>query len=194
MFPKRGAITLVATTLAVILLISFKTPDAVTLGTVSTTGSSNGTKANPTLGSASISRPSSNAAVIATPAPTTATRPATGASSPTAATPAPTTTTAGPATVTGNVVSTRYGQVEVRITVDNGKITDVQALRLPTNGNSGQISDYVKPILASEALQAQSANIDIVSGATYTSMGYAKSLQSALDQAGIAALTKSVSG
>ena len=193
MFPKRGAITLVATTLAVILLISFKTPDAVTLGTVSTTGSSNGTKANPTLGSASISRPSSNAAAIATPAPTTATRPATGAPSPTTATPAPTTAT-GPATVTGKVVSTPYGQVEVRIIVDNGKITDVQALRLPTNGNSGQISDYVKPILASEALQAQSANIDIVSGATYTSMGYAKSLQSALDQAGIAALTTSVSG
>ena len=193
MFPKRGAITLVATTLAVILLISFKTPDAVTLGTVSTTGSSNGTKANPTLGSASISRPSSNAAAIATPAPTTATTPATGAPSPTTATPAPTTAT-GPATVTGKVVSTPYGQVEVRITVDNGKITDVQALKLPTNGNSGQISDYVKPILASEALQAQSANIDIVSGATYTSMGYARSLQSALDQAGIAALTTSVSG
>ena len=189
MFPKRGAITLVATTLAVILLISFKTPDAVTLGTVSTTGSSNGTKANPTLGSASISRPSSNAAAIATPAPTTATRPATGAPSPATATPAPTT-----ATVTGKVVSTPYGQVEVQIIVDNGKITDVQALKLPTNGNSGQISDYVKPILASEALQAQSANIDIVSGATYTSMGYARSLQSALDQAGIAAVTTSVSG
>ena len=193
MFPKRGAITLVATTLAVILLISFKTPDAVTLGTVSTTGSSNGTKANPTLGSASISRPSSNAAAIATPAPTTATRPATGASSPATATPAPTAAT-GPATVTGKVVSTPYGQVEVQIIVDNGKITDVQALKLPTNGNSGQISDYVKPILASEALQAQSANIDIVSGATYTSMGYARSLQSALDQAGIAAVTTSVSG
>ena len=96
--------------------------------------------------------------------------------------------------MTGKVVSTPYGQVEVQIIVDNGKITDVQALKLPTNGNSGQISDYVKPILASEALQAQSANIDIVSGATYTSMGYARSLQSALDQAGIAAVTTSVSG
>ena len=193
MFPKRGAITLVASTLALILLISFKTPEAATLGAVSTTGSSNGTKADPALGSVSNSRPSSNAAAIATPAPTTAARPATGAPSPMAATPAPK-TAVGPADVTGNVVSTRYGQVEVRITVDNGKITDVQAIKLPTNGNSGQISDYVRPILASEALQAQSANIDIVSGATYTSMGYARSLQSALDQAGIAAVTTSIAG
>jgi uncharacterized protein with FMN-binding domain len=79
-----------------------------------------------------------------------------------------------------------YGTVEVQITVSNGKITDIQAVSLPTRGRSGEISNYVAPILASEALKAQSANIDIVSGATYTSEAYAQSLQSALDQAGIA--------
>jgi hypothetical protein len=52
-----------------------------------------------------------------------------------------------------------------------------------SGGRSGQISSYAAPILASEALQAQSASIDIVTGATYTSQAYANSLQSALDQA-----------
>ena len=174
MFPKRGAIALVTTTLAVILLISFRTPETAALGAMSTTGSSNGVETTPT----------------AKPASPTATATATGRAT---ATPAPTNAT-GPATATGKVISTPYGQVQVQITVDNGKITDVQAVKLPTHGDSGQISDYVKPILASEALQAQSARIDIVSGATYTSTGYAKSLQSALDQIGIAAVTTSVSG
>jgi uncharacterized protein with FMN-binding domain len=71
----------------------------------------------------------------------------------------------------------------VRVTVSNGKITEVQAIELPSGGRSGQISSYAAPILANEALQAQSASIDIVTGATYTSEAYANSLQSALDQA-----------
>jgi uncharacterized protein with FMN-binding domain len=94
--------------------------------------------------------------------------------------------------VTGSVISTRYGTVEVQVTVQGGAITDVQAIELPSGGRSGQISSYAAPLLASEALSAQSANIDIVSGATYTSEGYAQSLQAALDQAGIA--TTQVSG
>ncbi len=94
--------------------------------------------------------------------------------------------------MTGSTVQTRYGDVAVQITVENGQIVDVQAVALPTRGRSGEISDYVAPILASEALQAQSATIDIVSGATYTSVAYAESLQSALDQAGIAAVTAPV--
>ena len=88
-------------------------------------------------------------------------------------------------TFDGTVVSTRYGPVEVEITVSNGKVTAVTAIALPSGGRSGAISDYVAPVLSSEALTAQSANIDIVSGATYTSEAYARSLQSALDQAGI---------
>jgi uncharacterized protein with FMN-binding domain len=71
----------------------------------------------------------------------------------------------------------------VQVTVANGKISNVQSIELPSGGRSGQISNYVAPILAREALQAQSASIDIVSGATYTSEAYANSLQSALDQA-----------
>lgn len=90
--------------------------------------------------------------------------------------------------MTGSLVSTRYGDVEVQITVANGQITAVEAVALPSGGRSGQISASVEPILASEALAAQSANIDTVSGATYTSQGYAQSLQAALDQAGIASV------
>ena len=70
------------------------------------------------------------------------------------------------------------------MTIENGQITDVTALQLPSGGRSGQISREVEPMLRSEALSAQSANIDGVSGATYTSDAYARSLQAALDDAG----------
>ena len=85
----------------------------------------------------------------------------------------------------GPVVSTRFGPVQVEVVVAKGKVTDVVALQLPTGRRSGQISNYAEPILHDEALQAQSANIDLVSGATYTSDAYAQSLQAALDQAGV---------
>ena len=83
------------------------------------------------------------------------------------------------------MVDTQFGPVQVRIDVAAGRIADVVALQLPTGRHSGQISSYSEPILRQEALQAQSAKIDIVSGATYTSDAYAQSLQAALDQAGL---------
>jgi uncharacterized protein with FMN-binding domain len=88
-------------------------------------------------------------------------------------------------TVDGQVVSTRFGPVQVEVVVAGGQIKEIVALQLPTGRRSGQISNYSAPILREEALQAQSANIDIVSGATYTSDAYSRSLQSALDQAGV---------
>lgn len=84
--------------------------------------------------------------------------------------------------VTGPVITNRYGPVQVRVTVKGGKLTDVQAVALPTGGKSGSIADYSAPILRREALAAQGAGIHAVSGATYTSEGYASSLQAALDQ------------
>ena len=80
---------------------------------------------------------------------------------------------------------TPYGGVQVQIAVSNRKIAGVQAVALPTGGHSGRISSIVAPMLRSETLAAQSASINVISGATYTSLGYAKSLQSALDAAGI---------
>ncbi|MFF8944025.1 FMN-binding protein [Streptomyces sp. NPDC014864] len=87
-------------------------------------------------------------------------------------------------TLTGKVVQTQYGPVQVRITVSGGKITKADAVQAPQGGLSSQKTQLAVPRLNQEALAAGSADIDAVSGATYTSGGYKKSLQSALDQAG----------
>ncbi|MDN0195734.1 FMN-binding protein [Streptomyces sp. S.PNR 29] len=93
--------------------------------------------------------------------------------------------TTGTRTVTGDSVQTRWGPVQVRITVEDGKLTDVTAVVHPTeNPRDQQIDSYAVPRLRAEALQVQSADIDTVSGATCTSEGYRRSLQSALDASG----------
>ncbi|WP_369239287.1 FMN-binding protein [Streptomyces sp. R21] len=92
----------------------------------------------------------------------------------------------GTKTVTGDTVQTRWGPVQVRVTVKNGRITDVTAVTYPQeNPKDQEINSYAIPQLRREALAAQSASIDSVSGATYTSDGYKQSLQSALDSAGL---------
>jgi uncharacterized protein with FMN-binding domain len=86
--------------------------------------------------------------------------------------------------LTGTVVQTRYGPVQVRVTLKSGKITDVTAVTYPQdNPRDQQINGYAIPQLKREVISAQSANIDTVSGASYTSDGYRQSLQSALDSA-----------
>ncbi|MFI5823626.1 FMN-binding protein [Streptomyces rishiriensis] len=87
-------------------------------------------------------------------------------------------------TVTGAVQQTQYGPVQVRITVAGGKITKADAVQAPKGGTSDQKTQLSVPKLNQEAVAKGSADIDSVSGATYTSEGYKKSLQSALDQAG----------
>jgi len=80
------------------------------------------------------------------------------------------------------VVSNEYGPVQVRVTVQGTKILDVVALQLPTaKETSREISASAGPLLRQRVLQAQSAQIDAVSGATYTSRSYVQSLQAALD-------------
>lgn len=86
------------------------------------------------------------------------------------------------ATVTGDAVDTQYGPVQVRITVSGGKITKAEAVKSPTGGQSTQISGNSVPKLNQEAVAAGNANIDAISGASYTSAGYKESLQSALDK------------
>src|SRR3954447_2854552 len=89
-------------------------------------------------------------------------------------------------TVTGTAADTRYGPVQIKITVTNGQLTAVTAVEYPTsNPRDEEINSIAIPQLTSEALAAKSAQIDMVSGATYTSEGYISSLQSALDQAGL---------
>ncbi|MHA5047452.1 FMN-binding protein [Streptomyces sp. SD15] len=90
---------------------------------------------------------------------------------------------AGEQTVTGDVSQTQYGPVQVRITLSGGKVTKSEVVQIPSGGRSTEISNSSVPTLNQEAVAAGSADIDAVSGATYTSAGYKESLQSALDKA-----------
>jgi uncharacterized protein with FMN-binding domain len=95
-------------------------------------------------------------------------------------------TASGSTTYTGDAVMTRFGDVQVEITVENGKITKSQVTQVPwSNGRDQEINSYAVPILNSETVDAQSSTIDMVSGATFTSQGYIQSLQSAIDQANL---------
>ena len=89
-------------------------------------------------------------------------------------------------TFTGAVDNTQYGPMQVAITVSGKTITKVTVVQQTDNGSESQSVDAMAiPKLTSEALAAQSANIDAVSGASYTSAGYKQSLQSAIDMAGL---------
>lgn len=116
-----------------------------------------------------------------------------------AAPPPPPTTTSGPGgpsgtstqpaapaarTVDGPVVDTEFGPYQVRVTFSGTTITDVRIITTPGDGHSRRIANFAEPTLRSEALQAQSARIDMVSGATATSEAYTRSLQAAIDANG----------
>ncbi len=109
-------------------------------------------------------------------------------------------TTAAPAAATsigladgtfaGATFTNKWGPVQVQITVSGGVITDVTALQTPTDDRKSiSINNRAVPVLTSSALSAQSAAIDTVSGATYTSVGYKQSLQSAIDTATAASIS-----
>jgi len=92
--------------------------------------------------------------------------------------------TAAKRTLTGAVENTEYGPMQVQVTLTGTKITEITVLQHTNDGQeSAQIDSTALPKLTAEALAAQSARIDAVSGATYTSSGYTQSLQSALDMA-----------
>jgi len=124
-----------------------------------------------------------------------ATLPTSGAASTSAAAPSPaSTSTTAPSSSTpssvsktyvGSAVTTRYGVVQVEVTVANHKITHVAFAQLTAfDPRSQQINSFAGPQLLQETLSTQSAQVDTISGASYTSDGYRQSLQSALDKAG----------
>jgi uncharacterized protein with FMN-binding domain len=166
---RRVALALFSTVTGLVMLLGFKTHGSTATSVpaaVSTTGDA-----------ADGSTPSSASSSAATTAPSSAG----GASSSAAPSSASTTKT-----VTGDSVDTRWGPVQVQITVTDGKITAANAIVYPqNNGRDQQINSYAIPELNQETLAASSAQIDMVSGATYTSEGYLGSLQSALDKAGL---------
>jgi uncharacterized protein with FMN-binding domain len=130
--------------------------------------------------------PSSTAAARTAAAPT---EPA--ASAPTPGSPTPASTSSGyiDGEYTGPAESTRWGDVQVQVTIQSGKIVAVDEVEAPSDGRSARINGNARPVLESEAVAAQSADIDAVSGATYTSETYKASLQAALDQATKSAAT-----
>ena len=157
---------------------------------------------------AGLSNPSGNSATTAAPASTptntaTTTKPTTIAAVTTSSTPA-STQSQGPVpaatqiqsatptptaksvsgTFAGPVVDVSYGNVQVQITVSNGKITDAQALIAPT-GKNARYTSFSVPVLRKQTLAAQSDAIQGASGASYTSYGWYKSLQGALSKAGL---------
>jgi uncharacterized protein with FMN-binding domain len=155
MIPTRAAVAIVTTALAVVLLFSFKTP----------------AQARPRTPAADVSQ----ATATPSPSPSDSSLPS----------PSPS-TSAGfkDGIYTGQDVFTKFGDVQVKVTISGGRITDVQAVQLPFDRpRSAEISQFAAPQLHDEVLQAQSAQIDLLSGATYTSDAYAQSLQAALDQA-----------
>ena len=86
----------------------------------------------------------------------------------------------------GNAITTRYGVIQVKVTVKGGAITDVGFTQLTAfDGHSQRINSEAAPQLLRETLSTQSAHVDTVSGASYTSEGYRQSLQSTLDEAGV---------
>jgi len=163
--------------LAILLVIGFQAPDEAALSGGSGTSDGTGSGAGATGSTGRSTGATGSGAIASVPPATDSTAPAATASAATAA-------DAGK-TVTGPLEETRYGPVQVEVTIASGKIVAVTAVALPSGGRSGSISMYAAPILAGEAVTAQSASIDTVSGATYTSRAYATSLQAALDQAGV---------
>jgi uncharacterized protein with FMN-binding domain len=92
----------------------------------------------------------------------------------------------GTKTVTGDAIDTQYGPIQVRITVRNGKVVSATAVQYPAQDpRDAQINAYAIPVLQQESVGVSHSNIDMVSGATYTSEGYVQSLQSALNKAGL---------
>jgi len=111
--------------------------------------------------------------------------PGTATTAPPATRTTPTTSSGAVRTVDGDPFDNRYGTVQVRVSLRGTRITGITALQMPFDRErSAEISRQAEPLLQQEALQAQSAQIDIIGGASYTSQSYAQSLQSALDKAG----------
>ena len=117
-----------------------------------------------------------------TPTPRASAAPAAAATATPTPTPVPTNRPAN-GSFTGAVIPTQFGDVQVRVVITSGRVTDVSALQMPTDrARSAEITQYVTPVLHDEVIQAQSAHIDVISGATFTSEAYAESVNDALRQ------------
>ena len=167
MIPRRAALAIVTTFAALALLVTFDASARAGVATTVVSGAGGGGTGG---SSAAVGSPVS----VGSTGSLTSGSP--GSSS---------TASAGSRTVTGPVVPTQHGNVQVAITVQGTKIVDVVALQLPAGARSATLSQSAAAVLRQEVLAAQSSNVNTVSGATYTSVGYLQSLQAAINQAGI---------
>ncbi|MFD7831057.1 FMN-binding protein [Kitasatospora sp. NPDC059803] len=172
---RRAVVTGAATAAGVVLLLSLKPHGAAGPAPVISSG---GTGSSGTAGSSGATGSSGTAAGAsdATAGPSgSPSAPAAGAAA----------GAGGTRKVTGDAVNTRYGPVQVEVTLAGSRITTVDVVKYPTEDRRDrEINSSALPLLNQEAIAAQSAGIDVVSGATFTSDGYVRSLQSALDRAG----------
>jgi uncharacterized protein with FMN-binding domain len=174
--PVRGSLALALTFGGLTLLMAFRSPGDPAEDLLLAFDAGDG------LGNAPDSSPALSPSMSASPGPSLAASPSLSPSPTSSATASPEPTTAA-LTATGKAYQFRFGIVQVAVTMQGDQIVDVRALQLPDGDrHSASISQQVEPILREYALAADSADIDVVSGATYTSMAYAYSLQSALDQ------------
>lgn len=165
---RRAVIVLGTTAAGLAALLSFKTHSLAAADPASSTPAA----------SAGTSQPAASGTGSSSPSP--AARKKAGAAGPKAGATRP----AATRTVTGTTTNTQYGPMQVQVTLAGTKITKVTVLQRTNDGaESDQIDANAIPKLTSETLAAQSAHIDAVSGASYTSSGYIQSLQNALDQA-----------
>ena len=176
---KKIVMWLMSTLTALVLLFGYHTSTSSS----ATAAGGNSSVATPFSGSTTTSgTASSTSAPTAGSSSSSSSSPSSASSSSAASSSASSTS----GTVTGTAADTRWGPVQVQITVANGSITNVTVVQYPNNnGRDQEINAQALPILIQETLKAQSAKIDMVSGATYTSDGYITSLQSALDKAGL---------
>ena len=162
---KRLILTVTGTVAGLVALLSFKTQSHPLTATAALPSAALGAPTSPSSPAATTG----GAAAVGTPAATPLSSAA-----------------AVDRTYLGSSVTTRYGVVQVKVTVRGSKITDVAFAQLTAfDGRSQQINSDAAPQLLKHTLRAQSAQVDTVSGASYTSDGYRQSLQSALDKAGI---------
>ena len=172
---KRAPLVLTGTACGLVAVVGYHTavPQASAL-TSSSSGAGASTLSVGGSSSSAASSPSTASAKAAT-AKSTAKAATTGTTA--------TTRTVTTRSAVGSDIQYQYGDIELKVTMTAGKITDVSVVREDiTDPHSQQIDQYALPQLRTEALQAQSASIDGVSGASYTSAAYEQSLQSAIDR------------
>ncbi|MFJ1932366.1 MULTISPECIES: FMN-binding protein [unclassified Kitasatospora] len=176
---RRAVVTGAATAAGVVLLLSLKPHGATGPAPVISSGGTGSSGATGSSGTGSSGTGSSGTAAGASDAT------AGPSGSPTAPAAGGSGGTGGTRKVTGDAVNTRYGPVQVEVTLAGSRITAVDVVKYPTEDRRDrEINSSALPLLNQEAIAAQSAGIDVVSGATFTSDGYVRSLQSALDRAG----------